>query len=357
MPQVNIMTWNLGDITIDRYGTAGFPFIEFLGTVMLSGNVSLLSMSGIRDNQARAFGEALVAVLNNRTRTQNVNWNYLASPPLGAGWDEQYLIVWNLTTLQAVAPDGTNYWFYDFPRPSGQQGYYGFPQLRTASTNMPPFLMFFRLLPSTKVMCASIIHAPSWLFPINNPGQGIAAALNTIAQIPLFDVGQAGLIMGTFNVPPNDDVTVNGSNGANVFGGLAGANGKYTQLVNNQKNMLTDSPRVAMAMEDALDLTADNFFFRKDGPTNSVTAANASLANILSAALPSITMTDDNYNYVPAPLGPALTAVEMSANRIATGVADTAATEDGSYATLEDAFAVYHDYVSNYLPLAVTINF
>jgi hypothetical protein len=193
----------------------------------------------------------------------------------------------------------------------------------------------------------AILHAPSWLSS-NPAGQTIQTACNNIAQITTFDLGQGSLIMGTFNVPANDDVNANGSNGAFAFGTLAGANAKYSQVLINQSNLLANSPIVAMAMEDAVVQTSDNFFFRRNGAANGIGLANPMIPNILEAALGTF---DNNNQWVSAPLGLALARIDVTVTNV------TSALPDGSYVKLEDAFAVYRSYVSAYLPIMATLTY
>jgi hypothetical protein len=286
--------------------------------------------------------------MNNRAGSQTT-WNYIASPPLGAGRDEQYLFLWNMKVFQSYAPDGTNYWRWDYPLPGGQTGNYGFPRPSTASPDMPPMTMFFKLGTKAAFMPVSVFHAPDWSLGETH-GQGILAACTNIPQIADFALGQGGLIMGTFNVPANDDVNTQGSNGAGAFAPLAGAGGKYTQAMNNQPNLLANAPLVALAMEEAIAQTSDNFFFRRDGATNGITLTDPGVPLIFQHSLGTL---NSSGSWVSAPLGSALASIEA----VAVGMENVTAAPDGSYVKLDDAFTVYRAYVSSYLPVMGTLNY
>lgn len=347
MAQSNIMAWNLGGLNQQRAAASGFPFVQLIASVIKEANISLIGFSGIFSGLAQPLGELLYKELNNLDGS-NTKWNYQGSPPLGAGRDEQYMFIWDMTVFGAYAPNGTDYWQWDYPRTDGQSGNYGFPRPYDASPDMPPFTMYFKLGRSQNFMPFAIFHAPEWDLG-QTPGQGIFMACANISQIAAFDQGQGSLIMGTFNVPHNDDVTVNGSNGAGAFETLAGANGKYTQAMSNQMNLLADNAIVAMGMENALVQTADNFFFRRNA-TNGITFTNSMVVNIFLASMNSL---DASGKLVKAPLAPALARIEA----VAVGMNRITASENGGYGKLEDAFAVYRTYVSSYLPIMGTLNY
>lgn len=345
MAQATIMTWNLGDLDMTRANRTGLAYVQYLASVMQAGNVALAGFCGIRSGLAGRLGDLLVKEMGNRIGSIT-DWNSLASPPLGLGRDEQYLFVWNMKALQSYAPDSKTYWVWEYPLPGDQQGLYGFPRPANASTDLPPFTMFFRLGGGPKFMPVALYHAPDWS-PGTSQGVAIAAAFNNLAQIPVFDLGQGALIMGTFNVPANDDVTAGGSNGA-VFSALAGESGKYTQVLNNQPNRLVDTAAVAISMEETLAQTSDNFFFRRNGLTNGIGYTTPLVANLFTAALGQL---DENDGWVTAPLGLPLALMEWTAEN------QTAAGPDGSYMKLEDALAVYRRYFSGYLPMLLTLTF
>ncbi|WP_437593530.1 hypothetical protein [Sorangium sp. So ce1000] len=343
------MTWNLGGLNKERYDTAGFPLVEYIASVMQEGHISLIGFTGVLADLGDELGRLLCNELNNRVKS--MYWTYVVCPPLGAGRGEKYLLLWDRSAFNVYAPDGSTYSLLDYPLPSGQTGFYGFPRPRTASPDMPPWTMFFKLGASTSFITVSLFHAPDWSLGLS-PGQGVLAACTNISQIATVALaqGQGGLLMGTFNVPVNDDVNATGSNGAAALAPLAGPEGKYTQAFNNQQNLLSNVASVAMTMEDALAQTADNIFFRRDGIANGITLTNAGVANVLLSALGSL---DASGNWVTAPLGPSLAKIEFRP------VAEEyiTAEPDGSYVKLEDAFAVYRTYVSAYLPVMCTLNY
>lgn len=345
MAQATIMTWNLGELDLSRASRTGLAYVQYLASVMQAGNVALAGFCGIRSGLAGRLGDLLVKEMGNRTGSIT-DWNSLASPPLGLGRDEQYLCVWNMKLLQAYAPDSKNYWLWQYPLPGDQGGFYGFPRAANASSDLPPFTMFFQLGGGPKFMPVALYHAPDW-----SPGTGqgllIRAACNNLAQIAAFDQGQGALIMGSFNVPANDDVTATGSNGQ-VFAPLAGESGKYTQVLNNRPNRLVDAALVAISMEETMVQTSDNFFFRRNGLTNGIGYTNPQVADLFTAAMGRL---DDNDDWVTAPLGLPLALMEWTAEN------QTAAGPDGSYLKLEDALSVYRRYFSGYLPVLLTLTY
>jgi hypothetical protein len=360
------MFWNLGGLNQQLAVKAGFAYIQFLATVMEQNNVALIGFSGIRSGLGRALSEGLVAELGNRVKSAMV-WNSLGSPGLGAGRNEQYLFVWNMKVFTSCAFDGsTDYWRYEFPLPGGQQGNYGFPRPTSQSPDMPPFAMYFQLMGSTSRLPVTLFHAPDWTLG-STLGQGIAIACNNIAQIPTFDLGQGGLLMGTFNVPADDDVTVTGSNGAGVFGVLAGPNGKYTQLLANEPTQLSDTAAVAAAIiplsgesmdeddeDEVMDLAvvqpSENIFFRRNGTTNGLACTNTRVPELLNDNLGTL---NDQDQRVRAPLAPALAYIELNV----VGRENVTAGPDDSYYKLDDAFAVYRNFVSASLPIMTTLTF
>lgn len=349
MAQAKIMTWNLGGYDLNRMEITGLAYLQFIASVMKRYEVDLIGFCGIKSNLGRPLGELVTKDLNNRERA-STRWRYLSSPPLGRGRNEQYTFIWNSDKFLPHAPDGTTFWQWDYPKPSGQTGNYAFPLPYALSPYMPPFVIYFSLVGTSNYMPITVYHAPDWASPIQ-PGRTIRVACNTIAQIAAFDQGAGSLIMGTFNVPADDDASINGSNGAYAFSGLAGAQAKYTQALSNQPNRLGNDIAVAMTMEDAIVETADNFFFRTNGAANGIGFADADVANIF-------TDTFRHYNslngfWIKAPLGTPLATVEAAV----LGADNIAAEADGSYVKMELTFAVYRLLFSDHLPIIGTLTY
>jgi len=347
MAQVTLMSWNLGALDAARASQAGMAYVQYLASAMEVGKVALAAFSGIRSDLGEQLGAALAMELYNRGQGQ-ASWNHLACPPLGAGRGEQYLFVWNLAAIEARPfPGTTDYWQWDYPLPGGQEGVYGFPRSTGQSSDLPPMRMLFRPAGSEKLVSVAIFDGPDWLLG-DAAGVAAQAACGNLAIIPDFDQGDGGVIMGTFHVPHDDDVSVAGSNGAAVFAALAGPGGKYVQAIRNTRSVLADQPLVAITLEDAEPQSADTLFFRADGPGNGVACASAGIADLLRDALGTM---DDQGNFAAAPMGLPLALVEAAA----AGADGVSAGPDGSYGKLDDAFAVYRALVGDHLPALVTL--
>jgi len=343
VPQVNVMYWNLGGVDQQRLALAGASYSSLIASVMRASNIAVAGFSGVLAGQGGVLGQQVVNHLGQTT------WNQQASPQLGQGRNEQYLFVWNLQAVPAYKPPGLEYWLWQYPRPGQQGQYFGFPRQQDQSPDMPPFTMFFKLGNSGKWIPVAILHAPSWQLGQPN-GQGIAMALASFAQIPTFDLGNGAMLMGTFNVPAIDNVNAPGSNGANVFGGLAGAQGKYDQEMNNHRTALAGAPIVAIADEEAYAQTSDNFFLRRNSPQGGIGGSDPGILNVISASLG---ILDDQGNWQAARFRPALAYVE----EVSAGRQNVAAGDDGSYDAFDDAFAAYRLYVSDHVPIVMTINY
>ncbi|BAZ36678.1 hypothetical protein NIES4101_25980 (plasmid) [Calothrix sp. NIES-4101] len=346
MPQANVMAWNLEKLNEDRASTVGVRLIQFIASVMQLYRIDLIGLSGIFAGRGESLAGILSYELNNREKTDN-KWQDQTSPALGLGWNEQYCFVWNSLKFQPATTHLTDRFQYDYPLPDGLGKFYGFPRLRTAAADLPPYLGYFQLVGTQKFLPIAVFHAPDWALA---EGIAVELACKSLAEVAAFDQGHGCLLMGTFNVPANDNVTVNGSNGAKAFATLAGANGKYTQTMNNQPNQLASGSAVGLAMENALAQTADNIFFRRNGTINGIIYTDARLVNVFLNTLGAI---DETERWTKAPLGAALAAIEAHVF----GQNSVSADPDGSYVLLGDAFLVYRYCVSGYLPVAITINY
>ncbi|MCC3158257.1 hypothetical protein LJ737_13495 [Hymenobacter sp. 15J16-1T3B] len=358
MAQANIITWNLGGFRQKEALSSGLQYVQFVATVIERSGADLIGFCGIFDNLAAPFGTTLINELNNRAQKPN-KWREQASPQLGLSRNEQYSFVWNSEKLQPAKTSLTDYFQSVYPLPDEPKERYGFPRLDGQSTDMPPFLAYFELLGASKFLPVAIFHAPEWS---EYQALLIRMACLNLAQLAAFNQGNGCLLMGTFNVPLDDDVNTPDSNGAVAFGPLAGASGPYTQLLARQPNRLADNAEVAMTMEQALVQTADNFFFRK--AANGVSVSNAKVLNVFEGVFGSFTYNSqqEDWQWHTAPLGPALSALQA----VIANVQDEEDTDnddlmtaqpDGSYAKLEDAFPPYRALVSAYMPLMVTVNY
>lgn len=343
MTQVNVLYWNLGGVNQQRLAQAGPSYTDLIASVMRAGNIAVAGFSGVLAGLGGLLGQAVVDNLGSTA------WIQQASPPLGQGRNEQYVFVWNLQAVPAYKPPGLEYWLWQYPRPGQQGRYFGFPRQQDQSPDMPPFTMFFRLGNSNMWMPMAILHAPPWA--AQGHGQEIAGALASFAQVPAFDLGSGALLMGTFNVPADDNVNTPGSNGATVFGGLAGAQGKYDQAMNNHRTALAAAPVVAIVNEQAYAQTSDNFFLRRNSPQGGITGSAPGILPVISSSLGSV--DDQSEDWHPAPFRPALAVVEAAC----AGRQNVAAGDDGSYDAFDDAFAVYRLYVSDHVPIIMTINY
>ncbi len=349
MPQVNVMYWNLGTFNQARWAQCGASYISMIAQVMQRNNIGLAGFSGIFIGLGRRFGQQLVSELNYTGRQANQAWNEQASPPLGQGRGEQYLFAWNTRAVSAYQPPGLNFWLWQYPVPGQQGQYFGFPRPENSSPDMPPYTMFFQLGTSGRWMPMAILAAPAW--NLGNPlGNGILTALASVSRLAPLDLGNGSLLMGSFNVPRDDSVATNGSNGAYAFGGLAGPQGKYDQGLRNASTVLAARAAVAMTEADAMIQTSDNFFLRRNSAQGGITGNGIQVQQLITSSLPSI---NNNGVWQPAPFRPGVTGIEsdyVGARNVTAGAQD-------SYESLDDAFAVYRQYVSDHLPINLTLNF
>ncbi len=345
MAQTNIMTWNLGVYGPNEHLATQVQYVQFVASVMQYTDTGLIGFCGIYGGLAGAFANALIQELDNRDK-QPDKWREQASPQLGLGRNEQYCFVWNSELFQPAKTDVTDYFQYDFPLPGDPKKFFGFPRRHTQAQDMPPFLGYFQLVGTAKHLAVALFHAPAWA---GDSGRTVRLACEALAQVSAFNQGDGFLLMGTFNVPVNDDVSVSGSNGAAAFGALAGPTGPCVQLTNNKPNRLADPAAVSMSMEEARVQTADTLFFRRN--SNGFTCANLGVANVFDYVFNTYNTTTESW--VTAPLGPPLANLE----RLIAAADDVRAEADGSYAKLEDAFRVYRGLVSAYLPLGFTLTY
>lgn len=347
MAQLNVMYWNLGGAGQQRLVQAGGSYANLIASVMRAGNITVAGFSGVLDGVGGALGQQVVNELDRSSG--GPAWNQQASPQLGQGRGEQYLFIWNLQALSAYRPQGLDYWVWQYPAPGQQGQYLGFPRSASQSPDLPPFTMFFQLGSGPKWMPMAILNAPPWQLGQTN-GQAIAMALASVSQAAALDLGNGALLMGTFNVPADDNVGVGGSNGAAVFGGLAGPAGKYDQAMNNHRTALARQPVVAITDGDAYAQTSDNFFLRRNSPQGGIAGSDPGILPVISSSLGSL---NDQGEWQAAPFRPALATVEAAS----TGTGRANANEDGSYDRFDDAFASYRLYVSDHVPIVVTINY
>jgi hypothetical protein len=347
VPQVNVMYWNLGGVDQRRLARTGDSFARLIASVMRAGNISLAGFSGVLSGQGDALGRQVVGDLDRSSG--GPSWNQQASAQLGQGRSEQYLFVWRLQDLSAYRPQGLDYWLWRYPVPNTQGQYLGFPRPESQSSDMPPFTMFFQLGSSGRWMPMAILNAPPWQSG-QTSGQAIALALASVSQATAFDLGNGSLLMGTFNVPADDNVGASNSNGALAFGGLAGPRGKYNQVMNNQRTFLARTPGVAMTDQDAYVQTSDNFFLRRNSSQGGVAASAAAILDVIAASMGTL---NDQGVWQAARFRPALAVVEAAC----TNNRGVTAGQDGSYDRFDDAFASYRLYVSDHMPIAITINF
>lgn len=328
MATVNVMYWNLGDLDQDRLAQAGASYAELIASVIRGGGIALAGFSGVLAGMGDVLGQGVVDLL---ARQGEPGWNQQASPPLGRGRGEQYLFVWNLGAVSAQQPDGLEYWLWQYPVPGEPLELLGFPRPQDQSPDLPPFTMFFGLNGSATWLPVSVMHAPPWEL---GQGQGVAAALANVCRIEALDLGNGALLMGTFNVPADDDVATADSPGAYAFTGLAGPEGKYDQKLDNHRTALCAQPVVAITDEDAYAQTGDSFFMRRNSPQGGVAGSDAGILRVISSSLGSL---DAAGEWVPAPFRPALAQVEKDS----TNGADPTSGPDGSYNRFDDAFAAY----------------
>ena len=346
MAQATLMSWNLGALDAARANQAPAAIINYLASIIEAGQVALAAFSGIRGGLGGGLGSLLIEELYNRSLLQ-VEWKFGLGPALGAGRGEEYLFVWAPAALDAVALPGTDTLLqWDFPVPGQEDTVYGFPRSTHQSPDLPPLRMLFQLAGSDRQLSVALINGPDWLLG-DVPGAAVYAACASLAEIAELDQGHGGLVMGTFNVPFDDDMSVAGSNGAGAFAPLAA---KYAQAISRTPSVLADAPIVAMAMEEAKLQTADTIFVRRDGEKNGIGVSAAWIGDLLTEALAGLT---DDGTWVPARLGMPLAVVE----RAVVGAADVSAEPGGSYLKLEDAFAVYRAMISPHLPALVTLTY
>ncbi|MBO2011917.1 hypothetical protein [Hymenobacter negativus] len=349
MAQTNIMTWNLGKYGPNEHLATQVQYVQFVASVMQYTGTNLIGFCGIYAGLAEAFSTALINELDNRDR-QPDKWRAQASPQLGLGRNEQYCFVWNSEKFLPSKTSLTDYFQYDFPLPFDSKNIFGFPRVHTKSQDMPPYLGYFQLLDAatTKYLAVVLFHAPAW---DGDSGRTIGLACDTIPLVPAFQQGDGLLLMGTFNVPIDDNVDTPNSNGAWAFNNLAGPKGPYQQLTQNVPNRLATNASVAMSMEEALVQTADNLFFRKTSELKGFSCTNMGVANIFDHVFNTYNTSTDKW--MTAPLGPPLANLE----RLIADADDVLALPDGSYAKLEDAFRAYRGLVSAYLPIGFTLTY
>jgi hypothetical protein len=346
MAQATIMSWNLGAMDPARANRAPGAIVNYLATVIEAGPVALAAFSGIRGELAGGLGTVLTEELENRS-IPPVEWNSAISPTLGAGRDEQYLFVWNRSVVTAQpCPKTDTFLQWEYAVPGGQDQYYGFPRDPSQAPDLPPVRMLFQPVGSDRLVSIAIINGPDWMLG-NQAGVAAHEVCGNLAQIPELDQGHGGLLMGTFNVPLNDDVNTAKSNGAAVFAPLLA---KYQQTFHGSPTALAGVPKVAIPMEEAQPQTADAIFFRRNGAQNGLGYSRADVPDLLGQALGTL---DDQGNWVSAPMGMPLALVEYAM----VGGNAVAAEPDGSYVKLEDAFIVYRELVSAYLPALITLTY
>lgn len=348
MPQTNIMTWNLSYHGPNRDDKLRGPFAQLIASVMQHFGVGLIGFSGLYGGVGQAFAGALLAELNNRAG-QPSRWLAQGSPALGQGRQEQYCFVWDSAQFAPATTSLTPGFQYEFPVPGHPDQLLGFPRLQSQSGDMPPYLGYFQLVGTGKHLAVAQYTAPAW-----DPDKGLTVqrACASLAQVAAFNQGDGCLLMGTFNVPQDDNVATPNSPGAYAFTALAGPDGPCTQLVHNQPNVVASLPSVAMTMEEGLVQTAGNFFFRKNATT--LACSSAGVANVLAQVFN--TYKADTDQWVAQPLGPPLAGMERCVRDLFKEMT-VSYEENGSYAKLEDALYVYQWVVSSYLPLGVTLTY
>ncbi|MEV0643633.1 hypothetical protein AB0I28_00070 [Phytomonospora sp. NPDC050363] len=346
MAQLNVMYWNLGGLDQQRASLAGTSYPSLVASAIRAGDITVAGFSGVRSGLANALGEAVVAEL--RGYYPHSTWIHSASPPLGQGRDEQYLIIWDGSRAGAYKPPGYEYWLWQYPAPNPLDGLLGFPRPESMSPDLPPFTMFFKLGSSGKWMPMSVLHAPTWPDAWQN-GAEITRAMANLTRVEAFDVGDGALLMGSFNVPADDDVGTPGSNGALAFGRLAGPNGKYDQAMHGHRTAL-GPPIVATTDSQSYVQTSDNFFVRRNSSQRGITVSAPGILGVISGSLGRL---DAQGTWQPAPFRPALANVEARS----VGDDKVTAGADGSYDRFDDAFAAYRLYVSDHAPIAITINY
>lgn len=320
MPSRTIMAWNIQNYGTTKHNAYGAEMVAFISEVMNQHQADLLAICEIRNAAAATIGADLVNELDNSP--MGGDWVYEDSPQYGAPRWEQYLFVWDRNRITNNSFTGS------FPRPTVPVTYYGFP---TLTKHRPPYCGDFNF--GAKRVLITMYHAPnpSQLYP------KIRDACNNIADLAVLAQHDGSIIMGDFNVPYDEDVTTANTNGRYAYNYLAGAGRGYTELLINQDTSLISYGNAAIVTTVAGGFSQpyDKFFIRN--ANNGVTSGGTTVETILGGGS-----------------GGGIYQASMQAIQNANNVAWVLV--GGNY-SMPQAFRLYRGWVSDHVPIVMTVNY
>lgn len=322
------MGWNVENFGTSKYQkkNGGQELIEFIAEVITHNNVDVAGFSEIRSNLGDKIGADLKAAI--AAAGGGLNWDCKPSPQFGKKRWEQYLFVWNKSTIDTYGATPFQHRFLDPTDPNHKP--IGFP--RQAAADRPPFLGYFQAKAgSQKKLLIAIMHSPG-PDSVRTPHKTAQA----MAKVSEFKTqGDTCILLGDFNVKKSVDAAVAGTNGKDAFGNLVTALPQpLDQLLNNNLETSLISSKGAflnMAPQDCFNEPYDQIFFRRSA---TVTPQNHAMDDLIQ---------DARGGY----LEPRLGAIEGKISNAAPVV----------YPAIENAFEAYRIYVSDYMPVLVDANF
>lgn len=330
MPQLDFMGWNIENFGHTKYKKTNGreELLTFVAEVITKNNVAVAGFSEMRSNRAEKIGKKLAAILN---RGPSSAWTFEKSAQFVNNRLEQYLFVWDTNQVTAGV---FQHKFVD-TKATTLGALIGFP--RQATKDRPPYLTIFTSTATPSIKVSTVIfHAPEPSFAKNvNDG---CTRLADIVEIN--KATEASIVMGDFNVKSVAKQSINGSSGYKAFSAIV-AKGFIQALDDPTHNdtVLTSLKAYTYASST---MTAscyqsqpyDHIFVRLPVPNPcAIVQINAGADELISDCLGS------------NKLGSLLKALEKKR----TGSAPR------TYRTVESAFVPFRRFVSDHLPVLVTL--
>ena len=322
MEKITAMGWNVENLGKSKLKKeqGGVELIKFIAEVIKQKKADVVGISEIRSNRGEDIGKYLVDAIGG-------DWGYGASPKFCNGRWEQYLFVWNRTTIDTYDPNPPVGPFqFEFDSQDGKR--IGFP--RQKRKDRPPYLGYFQSKgQSNRKILVAIMHSPG-PDSVKTPHK-TAQALAKVAEFRTG--GDTCVLLGDLNVKASVTASTPGTPGHDAFADLVGRPELLKQLLpDNEKSSLiaTNKAFVGMTVQETLSQPYDQIFFRDSGQPGT----SARVEDVITEA-----MARGN-------LEAHLAAIHR---KIHGTVVD--------YSAVEHAFDAYRVYVSDHLPVVVEVHF
>ncbi|MBL4710347.1 MAG: hypothetical protein JKY48_18100 [Flavobacteriales bacterium] len=235
MPQATFISWNIQNFSSNK---AKADFYEVITQVTYMLNADFTGLMEIQSNCGDAIGEQITGRL---PWQNNVPLYVYQDTDRYTRFSDQHLAYWNTQTMGSTAIQ-----YNDFTDANGNP--LEFPN----DSYRPP--MMISMTVSGMPLNIVLYHAPG---PGDTPN--VYLGTQNIAQIPAVQTCANGVVMGDFNVSPNNPAT--SPNAANTFNPLL--NLQYNQLTVGLATTLVGSVTNPNATyNDCVNSQYDNFFYK-----------------------------------------------------------------------------------------------